>query len=98
MFKYTGPTYGPWPLGINGAANSSENALMMPSDISIYFNAVYYPSWRIYKKQPPSSLKLGFVSHVFYAFAWYDPVETLFFFFPLFLQVYKDALICGPRI
>ena len=38
--------------------------------ISSYVNAVYYPNWRIYKQQSPSSLNLGFVSHVFYAFAW----------------------------
>ncbi|KMP04917.1 sporulation-specific chitinase 2 [Coccidioides immitis RMSCC 2394] len=76
MFKYTGPTYGPWPLGINGATGQSDN-ILGPSDISIYFNAVYYPSWRIYKKQPPSSLRLGCVSHVFYAFAWVNPDGTV---------------------
>jgi chitinase len=39
-------------------------------EIPIFANAAYYPNWRIYKKQPPSSLRLGFMSHVFYAFAW----------------------------
>lgn len=34
-------------------------------------NAIYYPNWRVYRQQPPSSLRLGCVSHVFYAFAWY---------------------------
>lgn len=43
-------------------------------EIPVFANAAYYPNWRIYKKQPPSSLRLGFVSHVFYAFAWYDNV------------------------
>lgn len=43
-------------------------------EIPVFANAAYYPNWRIYKKQPPSSLRLGFVSHVFYAFAWYDYV------------------------
>ncbi|WEW58790.1 chitinase [Emydomyces testavorans] len=76
MFRYQGPTYGPWPLGINGATGHSDG-MLVPSDISIYFNAVYYPSWRIYKAQPPSSLKLGFVSHVFYAFAWVNPDGTV---------------------
>jgi hypothetical protein len=38
--------------------------------VPLYTNAAYYPNWRIYRKQPPSSLRLGFVSHVFYAFAW----------------------------
>ncbi|KAG0133164.1 glycoside hydrolase [Tuber indicum] len=33
-------------------------------------NGVYYPNWRIYKNEPPSSLKLGLISHVFYSFAW----------------------------
>lgn len=39
--------------------------------VPLYTNAAYYPNWRIYRKQPPSSLRLGFISHVFYAFAWY---------------------------
>ena len=37
--------------------------------ITIFSNALYYPNWRIYRQQPPSALNLGFVSHVFYAFA-----------------------------
>ena len=41
------------------------------TDIAERVNAVYYPNWRVYRQQPPSSLRLGFVSHVFYAFAWY---------------------------
>lgn len=41
-----------------------------PYAVPYFANAVYYPNWRIYKQQPPSSLRLGFVSHVFYAFAW----------------------------
>jgi chitinase len=36
-------------------------------------NAVYYPNWRIYKGQTPSTLPLSLVSHVFYAFAWVKP-------------------------
>lgn len=32
-------------------------------------NAIYYPNWQVYH-QPPSSLNLDIVSHVFYAFAW----------------------------
>jgi chitinase len=50
------------------AALASSSAAL---DIPIYANAAYYPNWRIYKKQPPSSLRLGFVSHIFYSFAWY---------------------------
>lgn len=37
--------------------------------VTIFSNALYYPNWRIYRQQPPSSLNLAFVSHVFYAFA-----------------------------
>ncbi|KAF3398911.1 Endochitinase B [Talaromyces pinophilus] len=55
-------------------ASSSSAAL----DIPIYANAAYYPNWRIYKKQPPSSLRLGFVSHVFYAFAWVKEDGTVY--------------------
>jgi chitinase len=40
-------------------------------EIPFFLNAAYYPNWRIYRKQPPSSLRLGFISHIFYAFAWY---------------------------
>lgn len=32
-------------------------------------NAVYYPSWRVYKDIPPSSLRLDKISTIFYAFA-----------------------------
>lgn len=39
-------------------------------EVPLYTNAAYYPNWRIYRKEPPSSLRLGFISHVFYAFAW----------------------------
>lgn len=36
-----------------------------------FTNAVYYPSWRVYRQQPPSALSLGHITHVFYAFALY---------------------------
>ena len=36
----------------------------------MYWNAVYYPNWRIYRDQPPVSLNFDVLSHVFYAFAW----------------------------
>ncbi|KAF2675061.1 chitinase [Microthyrium microscopicum] len=38
----------------------------------MYTNAVYYPNWRVYRNQPPSSLNFGMISHVFYAFARID--------------------------
>lgn len=34
-------------------------------------NAVYYPNWRAYRQQPPSSLSLSFITHIYYAFVWY---------------------------
>lgn len=37
---------------------------------NMYWNAVYYPNWRIYRDQPPVSLNYDIISHVFYAFAW----------------------------
>lgn len=37
---------------------------------NMYWNAVYYPNWRIYRNQPPVSLNFDVISHVFYAFAW----------------------------
>ncbi len=37
---------------------------------SIPINAVYYPNWRVYRQQPPSSMNLEFITHIFYAFAW----------------------------
>ncbi|KAJ5613845.1 hypothetical protein N7528_007499 [Penicillium herquei] len=36
-----------------------------------YINAVYYPSWRVYRGELPSSLNLSIISHVFYAFLRY---------------------------
>lgn len=50
---------------------SSASASAGTYEVPLYTNAAYYPNWRIYRKQPPSSLRLGFISHVFYSFAWY---------------------------
>ena len=41
-------------------------------------NAVYYPNWRIYKEQPPSSLNLKYITHIFYAFAWSREDGTIY--------------------
>lgn len=46
--------------------------------INMYFNAVYYPNWHIYKGLPPSSLKFDVISHAFYAFAHVKPDGTVF--------------------
>jgi chitinase len=48
--------------------------------VNMYFNGVYYPNWRIYKNQPPSSLNLDVISHVFYAFAWFVSHHPVFKF------------------
>ncbi|KAF1986138.1 glycoside hydrolase family 18 protein [Aulographum hederae CBS 113979] len=45
----------------------------------MFTNAVYYPNWRVYRNQPPSSLNLGAISHVFYAFAWIKEDGTIYF-------------------
>ncbi|KJR89349.1 chitinase [Sporothrix schenckii 1099-18] len=51
-------------------------------------NAVYYPSWRVYKDIPPSSLRLDKISTIFYAFAIPQPDGSLGF-----LDEYADAQI-----
>ena len=42
-------------------------------------NAVYYPNWRVYDYQFPSSFDLSTVSHVFYAFVHLDSDGNLYF-------------------
>ncbi|GCB26686.1 endochitinase B [Aspergillus awamori] len=46
------------------AAERSSNSSY---EVPFFLNAAYYPNWRIYRKQPPSALRLGFISHIFYA-------------------------------
>ncbi|KAF2754092.1 glycoside hydrolase [Pseudovirgaria hyperparasitica] len=36
----------------------------------MFVNAVYYPSWKIYKGQRPSLLNVACITHIIYAFAW----------------------------
>lgn len=74
MFPTMGPAFSfcpqsPVPVAQlpNYPAVSQNHYDILP----IFANAAYYPNWRVYKEQPPSSLRLGFISHVFYAFAWY---------------------------
>lgn len=31
-------------------------------------NAVYYPSWHVYRDKPPSSMDLASITHIFYSF------------------------------
>ncbi|KAF7559432.1 hypothetical protein G7046_g4714 [Stylonectria norvegica] len=42
-----------------------------------YANAVYYPSWRIYKNKPPSCLDTKAITHIFYAFVGVNEDGTL---------------------
>ncbi|KAJ6010050.1 hypothetical protein N7499_004547 [Penicillium canescens] len=44
-----------------------------------YINAAYYPSWRVYRGQLPSSLNLRIISHVFYAFLRAHEDGTIYF-------------------
>jgi len=45
----------------------------LPPAIKFLANGVYYPNWRVYRGQAPSSLKFSVISHVFYAFARIGP-------------------------
>lgn len=40
-------------------------------------NAVYYPSWRIYKGLSPANLQLDFINRIYYAFVLPNPDGTL---------------------
>ncbi|KAJ3530749.1 hypothetical protein NM208_g9189 [Fusarium decemcellulare] len=42
-----------------------------------YANAVYYPSWRVYKDRPPSCLDTSSITHIFYAFVGVNEDGTL---------------------
>ncbi|KAI6087199.1 glycoside hydrolase family 18 protein [Hypoxylon rubiginosum] len=42
-----------------------------------FINAVYYPSWRVYKGFPPSSLQLDCINQIFYAFTRLNSDGTL---------------------
>jgi GH18 family chitinase len=64
----TGPQRRPW---FQSASPSRPVASTLPPAVRLYTNAAYYPNWRVYRNQPPSSLKLGVLSHVFYAFVKY---------------------------
>jgi chitinase len=48
--------------------SSRQPPSTLPPAVRLYANAAYYPNWRVYRNQPPSSLKHGVLSHVFYAF------------------------------
>ncbi|KAI9158907.1 Chitinase 1 [Paramyrothecium foliicola] len=47
---------------------------------SSFVNAVYYPSWMVYKDKPPSSMQLQAITHVFYAFVGVNEDGTLKWF------------------
>ncbi|PGG98249.1 chitinase [Blastomyces parvus] len=46
--------------------------------IAMHWNAVYYASWRANNIPPPSALNLGYISHIFYAFAWVKEDGTVY--------------------
>ena len=52
--------------------------LSSPPAVNMYVNAVYYANWSFYKQLLPSSLNIGAISHVFYAFAWVRPDGTVY--------------------
>lgn len=58
------------------AGNVGE--VFFSNDVGASANGVYYPNWRIYKDEPPSSLTLGLISHVFYSFAWVKQCGTIY--------------------
>lgn len=45
-------------------------SLIMPEFLQHHHrvNAVYYPSWKVYKGKPPSCINVHSVTHIFYAF------------------------------
>ncbi|KAH7144482.1 glycoside hydrolase superfamily [Dactylonectria estremocensis] len=45
--------------------------------MSRYINAVYYPSWSVYKDRPPSCLDVACITHIFYAFVGVNEDGTL---------------------
>ncbi|KAG9250753.1 glycoside hydrolase superfamily [Emericellopsis atlantica] len=45
--------------------------------MSSFANAVYYPSWKVYKGKPPSSLDVRVATHAFYAFVRVNENGTL---------------------
>ena len=55
----------------------SANLLFFLKKKKMSINAVYYPSWRVYKGFPPSALQIDKISHVFYAFARVNEDGTL---------------------
>ncbi|KAI5786407.1 glycoside hydrolase [Peziza echinospora] len=70
----------PWQNRPN--ANVPQNTFgiaseTFPEPIRVFINAAYYPNWAVYKQGPPSSLNLGCLSHIFYAFVHVKPDGTL---------------------
>ncbi|KAF9629996.1 hypothetical protein BFW01_g177 [Lasiodiplodia theobromae] len=40
----------------------------VPAEQRPFVHGAYYPSWKIYRKQPPSCMDLDIITHVYYAF------------------------------
>ncbi|KAH7308105.1 glycoside hydrolase superfamily [Stachybotrys elegans] len=45
-----------------------------------FVNAVYYPSWMVYREKPPSSMQMSIITHVYYAFVGVKEDGTLRWF------------------
>lgn len=66
---YTHPRFNILKRHIGSPPGSPPPIGTRPEPSRSYINAAYYPSWRVYKNEPPSCMKLNMISHVFYAFA-----------------------------
>lgn len=70
---------------------SQENLAWRPSlalaEGIMWTNAVYYPSYRVYRGDTPKRLNYSCISHVFYAFAGVGPDGGVFVsgLYPAFL-------------
>jgi len=51
----------------------SKPKVVQPSSNIMWKNAVYYPSWRVYRGDTPATMNYSCISHVFYAFAHLEP-------------------------
>lgn len=69
----------PFHLGRGEAASTSYMPQWLswarrgtaPTRAAAAVNAVYFPSWRVYKGMAPSTLQVAAITHVFYAFVGY---------------------------
>ncbi|KLJ08930.1 hypothetical protein EMPG_15623 [Blastomyces silverae] len=87
--------------GVRGFNEPSEQDLMQRASpgIPMHWNAVYYANWRANNIPPPSALNLGYISHIFYAFAcneWVDehqPVDGTEGYLRALVQRKRDSQV-----